>query len=49
MQSNLTKSFPLFLADGEDRTEGRRSGENGVELGVRSGEPIREDKIGKVV
>jgi len=27
----------------------REEGRNEVELGVRGGEPIREDKIGKVV
>lgn len=41
MQSNLTKSFSLFLANGERVERGK--------LMDKSGEPIREDKIGKVV
>lgn len=35
MQSNLTKSFPLFLADGEDRTGDGREKEGTGKRGWR--------------
>jgi len=50
MQSNLTKSFLLFLTNGglDRKRKGERRKRDGAER-VKGGEPIREDKIGKVV